>query len=326
MKGFINIILLILTIVFLVGAFNKSILSQPYIIAIFIISAACYFAGALHTILGYVLPFYTIDMEEYGKMTGLGVMLSGGCSFALSFLHAFIVSKFKYVQSMIWFFILAIICFIMTSIICLSLKEIVPKDSEQKRESGILEVFKNKDTYLLILPNFARGIAAGIMSVITVIAISENVLDDKTSSIVNVVMQIAMFVGNLMYIFTCKKISSKSWLLISTIGMCITFPLCLLGGNIWFFIIFFIAYLSRMVIDTVIPVLVTEIISKEQIGAYTSIRMLIFTGAQAVATLIISPMVGVIGYTGLLIFAAVMQAICGVGYYLCAYLKKKESK
>lgn len=316
----------VLTIVFLVGAFNKSILSQPYIIAIFIISAACYFAGALHTILGYVLPFYTIDMEEYGKMTGLGVMLSGGCSFALSFLHAFIVSKFNYVQSMIWFFILAIICFIMTSIICLSLKEIVPKDSEQKRESGILEVFKNKDTYLLILPNFARGIAAGIMSVITVIAISENVLDDKTSSIVNVVMQIAMFAGNLMYIFTCKKISSKSWLLISTIGMCITFPLCLLGGNIWFFIIFFIAYLSRMVIDTVIPVLVTEIISKEQIGAYTSIRMLIFTGAQAVATLIISPMVGVIGYTGLLIFAAVMQAICGVGYYLCAYFKKKESK
>ena len=81
-----------------------------------------------------------------------------------------------------------------------------------------------------------------------------------------------------------------------------------------------------MITDTAIPVLVAEIIPKEQMGAYTSIRMLIFTGAQAVATLIIQPIIGVLGYTGLLIFAAVMQAICGAGYFLCAHFKKKENK
>lgn len=315
----------VMAVVFLIGAINKGLLLKPYILIVFILSAACYFVGALHTVLGYVLPLLTIDMEEYGKMTGLGIMLSGGCSFALSFLHAFIVSKFNYVQAMVWFFILAIACFILTSVVCLSLKEIEPQNKEEKK-SGIVDVFKNKDTYLLILPNFARGLASGIMSVIAVIAISANIINDKTSAIVNVVMQIAMFAGNLLYIFTYKKLSSKVWLLMSTIVICVMFPLCLLGGQIWFFVIFFIAYLARMITDTAIPVLVAEIIPKEQMGAYTSIRMLIFTGAQAVATLIMQPIIGVLGYTGLLIFAAVMQAICGAGYFLCAHFKKKENK
>ena len=311
--------------IFLFGAIDKDILLKPYVIVVFIVGASTYFVGGLHIVLSYVLPFYTIDMEEYGKMTGLGVMLAGGCSFALSFLHAFIVSKFDYRQSMIWFFVLAIVCFILTSIICLSLKEIPPPKDENKK-SSIVDVFKNRDTYLLILPNFARGLAAGIMSVITVLAISSNIIDEKTSSIVNVIMQIAMFAGNLLYIFTYKKLSSKVWLILSTIGICVIFPLCLLGGKIWFFCIFFVAYLARMITDTAIPVLVAEIIPKEQIVAYTSIRMLIFTGAQAVATLIINPIVGVVGYTGLLIFAAIMQAICGVGYCMCAHFKKKEDK
>ena len=79
-----------------------------------------------------------------------------------------------------------------------------------------------------------------------------------------------------------------------------------------------------MVIDTSIPVVVTEIIPKNQIGAYTSIRMLIFTAAQAVATLIISPILEIIGHTGILIFAGAMQFICGFAYWQVAKSTSKS--
>ena len=85
-----------------------------------------------------------------------------------------------------------------------------------------------------------------------------------------------------------------------------------------FFCFFAVASFFRFVMDTAIPVIITEIIPKEQIGPYTSIRMLIFTGAQAVATLLISPLENAIGYTGVLIFAAVMLFICGITYYVVA--------
>ena len=94
-----------------------------------------------------------------------------------------------------------------------------------------------------------------------------------------------------------------------------------MGGNVWFLVLFFIAYLFRMIVDTAIPVVVTEIIPQNQIGAFTSIRMLVFTGAQAVATLIIMPIVEIVGYNGLMVFAVIMQAVCGVGYYLSARIK-----
>ena len=186
----------------------------------------------------------------------------------------------------------------------------------------MLAVFKNKDTYILFFPNFTRGLATGVMNVITVIAISVAIIDEKTSSIVNIIMQIAMFGGNIIYAVLYKKLSSRTILLISTIGCCVTLPLCIMQGMVGFFVMFFICYFFRMIIDTAIPVMVTEIIPQDQIGAFTSIRMLIFTGAQAVATLILTPIIGVIGYTGLLIFAAIMQFICGITYWAVA---KKRS-
>jgi MFS family permease len=279
--------------------------------------------GGIHIILGYCLPYFIIDMKEYGKMVGISTAFSGGVSFALSFVHTFCVAKFDYMQVTAWFFILAIVCFILTSIVCLSMKEMnVQVDSVKTKKVDVVDVFKNKDTYLLLLPNFARGLAAGIMNVIAVIGITKGILNEQTSSYVNIVMQVAMLVGNILYVVSCKKISSTTLLIISTIGMCGFLPFCIGKGMVWFLLLFFLAYLFRMICDTVIPVVVTEIIPLEQIGAYTSIRMLVFTGAQAVATLIIVPIVNVVGYTGLLIFAAIMQFLCGVMYYTVAKNKK----
>ena len=191
---------------------------------------------------------------------------------------------------------------------------------------NIIAVFKNKDTYLLLIPNFARGLATGVMGVIAVIGISTSILNEVSTAYVNIVIQVSLFLGNLFYVVFYKKFSSTNLLLISTIACAVFLPLCIQGGLIWFLIMLFIALFFRMVIDTLIPVVVTEIIPKNQIGAFTSIRMLVFTGAQAVATLIINPIVSVVGYNGLLIFTSIMQIICGLVYYFVAVKEKAKLK
>lgn len=191
-------------------------------------------------------------------------------------------------------------------------------NSEEREKSDVMAVFKNKNTYVLLLPNFTRGLAVGIFNVIATIAISTSILDETTSSYVNVILQIATLAGNLFFAFAYKKLSTKNVLLIATVGVCVSFPFSLELGVIGFFSCFAIASFFRFVTDTAFPVIITEIIPKEQIGPYTSIRMLIFTGAQAVATLLITPLKNAIGYTGVLIFATVMLLICGVTYYAVA--------
>ena len=314
----------ILTGVFLLGAINPELIKHGYVIAVFIVAGVSYVGVGLYTILSYCLPYYTIDMKDYGKMTGISTAIAGGTSFLVSLAYSLLLSKFSYMKTTAAFFVIAIACFILTSIVCASMRaktEEASADAQEKND--FIAVFKNKHTYILLIPNFVRGLAVGIFNVIATIAISTSILNETTSSYINVILQIATFAGNLFFAFAYKKFSTKNLLLFATLGVCISFPISLELGIIGFFWCFTIASFFRFVIDTAIPVVITEIIPKEQIGPYTSIRMLIFTGAQAVATLIITPLENSIGYTGVLIFATVMLFICGVTYYAVAKSVKK---
>lgn len=318
----------LLTGVFLMGAINPELIKHGYVIAVFIAAGISYVGVGLHSILSYCLPYYTIDMKNYGKMTGVSVAIAGGVSFLVSLAYSLLLSKFSYMKTTSAFFVIAIVCFILTSIVCASMRvKNVETNKEDREKNDVISVFKNKNTYILLIPNFVRGLSVGIFNVIATIAISMSILNETTSSYVNVILQIATFAGNLFFAFAYKKFSTKNLLLLATLGVCVSFPFSLEFGTIGFFCCFTIASFFRFVTDTAIPVIITEIIPKEQIGPYTSIRMLIFTGAQAVATLLITPLKNVVGYTGVLIFATIMLFICGVTYYAVAKgVKQNELK
>lgn len=316
----------LLTVVFLIGAINPELIKNGYVIAVFIAAGISYVGVGLYNILAYCLPYYTIDMKDYGKMTGISAAIAGGASFLVSLVYSLLLSKFSYMKTTAAFFVIAIVCFILTGIVCASMQV---KSAEANRAEGkgdVIAVFKNKHTYILLIPNFVRGLSVGIFNVIATIAISESILNETTSSYVNVILQIATFAGNLFFAFAYKKFSTKNVLLLATIGVCISFPFSLEFGVIGFFCCFTVASFFRFVTDTAFPVIITEIIPQEQIGPYTSIRMLIFTGAQAVATLLITPLENAVGYTGVLIFATVMLFICGVTYYAVAKSVKQPSE
>ena len=315
----------LLTCVFLIGAINVELIKNVYVVTVFIVASISYVGVGLYNILAYCLPYYTIDMKDYGKMTGISTAIAGGVSFLASLVYSILLSKFSYMKVTASFFLLSIVCFIITSIVCVSMGvKNTETIKENKEKNDFLAVFKNKNTYVLLIPNFTRGLAIGIFNVITTIALSMSILDETTSSYVNLILQIATFAGNLFFAFAYKKFSTKNLLLISTIGVCILFPFSLELGVVGFFCCFTVASFFKFVTDTAFPVIVTEIIPKEQIGSYTSIRMLIFTGAQAVATLIITPLNEAIGYTGVLIFASAMLLICGVMYYAVAKSVKQN--
>ena len=316
--------LIILTSVLLAGAINPELTKHGYVVAVFIAAGVSYVGVGLYTILSYCLPYYTIDMKDYGKMAGVSVAIAGGASFLMSLAYSFLLNKFSYMKTTAAFFVFAIICFILTSVMCASMRVKTAKLDKGMEKSDIVGVFKNKSTYILLIPNFARGLSVGIISVIATIAISAGILNETSSSYVNVILQVASFLGNMFYALTYKKLSTKRLLLFATIGVSLSFPFSLKLGVFGFFFVFAVASFFRFIIDTAIPVIITEIIPKEQIGAYTSIRMLIFTGAQAVATLLLIPLPNIIGYTGVLIFATVMLFICGITYYIVAKCVKKS--
>ena len=188
-----------------------------------------------------------------------------------------------------------------------------------------MAVFKNLDTYTLLFPNLARGLALGVFNVVAVMAVSTEVTDTAGASVVNVILQASSFAASLAFTFLYKKLGVENMLLVSTIGVVVTLPFILSFGFVAFLIILLICVFFRFIIDSAIPTAIVEIIPEKQMGAYSSIRMLVFTAGQAISSALVLPLVSVVGYTGVLILASVMQLICGVGHYVVVLLHKKKS-
>lgn len=309
----------------LVGALFPQIPRDIFVIAVFALAAIVNIMVGFYMVLSYCLPYELIDMKDYGSLMATCAMLLGGVSIAVSALYTFVISKFDYRGSMIAFWGAAALFFLFSTVTCLSMRELPDSGyADKKAERGdLIAVFKNRTTYYLLIPNFTRGIATGVMTSITVLAISAEILDTATASYVNIAMQIAMLLGNFLFSISCKWISTKTVILISTLGICASLPFSFLDGWVAFLIFFLIAYIFRIIIDTAIPVLITKIIPREQIGSYTSIRMLVFVAGQAVAPLLILPLSGAVGNTGVLIFTAVMQFICGAVYWWVAVRERQ---
>lgn len=314
-----------LFIVLIVGAILKEV-GIVYIILLFAVSIICYIGYGMHSIMSYVFPYKVLDMSDYGKITGIVGGLGGGVTFGVSIIHSLIISNFDYNVSSIIFFIIAIICSMFCSLKYFEMKEIVGNISTPTKKD-FAKVLKNKSLYLLLIPNFTRGITTGIVGVITVIAIARGIVDVTSSSYVNVITQLAILVGSFGFAFLCKKIKVRNLMLIGVLVVGALLPLTIIKNDIILFLTLYgIMYLFMIDVDTAIPVLVTEIIPEDEIGGYTSIRMMIFTAGTAIATLIITPIINLVGYVGLLIFASICLLICGIAYYITAIVcSRKQS-
>ena len=54
-----------------------------------------------------------------------------------------------------------------------------------------LTIFKNKKMYWLLIPNFVRGVATGIVGLLTVIGFSKGLLNKELSPYMNIALQVA---------------------------------------------------------------------------------------------------------------------------------------
>lgn len=293
------------------------------IIVLFSVSFLVYCVYGLQTVEAYRLPYSIMDIKDYGRVTGIVIGISGAICFVVSLLHTYLVTHFDFYNISIVFFVLSIVCCVGSAFSYFTMKERKILELKQQSAHRGLSVFKNKHTYWLLFPNFTRGFATGVVSLLTVIGFSKGLLNNNIAPYMNVALQVATLVGNLIFAFACRKVSSKKLLVIGTVFFCALLPLSILRGTtIDFIIIYALVQFFLIIINIAIPVLVTEIIPYEQIGAFTAIRMAVFTLGSTVASLLMDLLISGLGYMWLLILASFMQLLCGVGYYIVRKMTK----
>ena len=313
--------------ILMIAAINPAVVSGTFVGILFVVTMIVFGGMGMHNVLTYCLPYKLIDMADYGKLTGIGGAVSGAVTFLVSSLHTFVVSQFDYVGSMIWFFSVAGLAAIFEAVMYFTMKEL-PRDKADDLQksvdlSELVAVFKNPDTYYLLIPNFARGIALGVFNVLAIMAVGAGVTDAAGASSLNLILQLSSFGASVVFSVLYKKIKVEKMLLICTAFICVLLPFILSLGFIPFLVISLLALFFRFIVDSAIPVALVSIIPESQMGAYSSIRMLILTAAQAIAAILVLPLVSLVGYFGVLVIASALQLICGIGHYAVTVHREK---
>lgn len=252
--------------------------------AIALISGAIVFlAYGVYNVFCYKLPYFIIDMQQYGKISSISGSISGTISILLTFLISTLVKTFDYLAVMSVFFVIGIILCVVSASVCLSFQLHKPNVTQPTTESvSFKALFKLPVFYKLIPAHVIRGIGNGIITLAVVIGSHEKILNTQTATTAAFLVSVATVVGYLLYTLTENKLGTNGLLFFSGVLLAVTAPLCVCFGSLYLFFVFFtLNNLFNIIYGMAVPVIITKIVPFEMIGKYTSARMLLFTFGSA---------------------------------------------
>lgn len=315
-------LILVFTLLFFCLPFAQSIdvMVKFYVI----LAAGCItnVTGAVSGVLSYKIPYHIFDIAEYGDLSGKSGMVIGIAGAAVSALLAFFIKKYDYFIVMLCFLIFSAASFIASFFLIRSYKlytgnKIEDNDGDKKH----INIFTYKPFYILLIPNLLRAYSEGVALSAVTIGAFVNITDATSGAVMTTLAQIATLLGCFIFIVGLKKISVGKILLISSLGLAVCMPLMYtFNALLPFYVLYFFTYLFVILIQYSIPFAVTKIVDYDAIGQYTTSRMLLHVGGQALANFSVLWLVARLGVVTTMILSVLGQVICGVVYY--AYLVK----
>jgi len=277
-------------------------------------------ATGLRTVCEYKLPYYIYKRDEYGMITGICGAVGGVLSLALGALMSFLQTKCDYVNIMMIAFVIASFCMILTGVLTGMLRVISNCEEHMAREAEKVtfsQVFFHPLFKGLLIPNLLRGIAAGITSVLAIIALDLGVDETVAASMVSV-QSVANLFGCLIFSYVSKYISPRICTFWGSL-LFLAVPLLLITrSGIVFLILYAIIILGRTFVEYAVPATLLYTVPIEISGAYHAWRMILNNGGMLLGTLIAT----LVPTEVLLFFAAITQMFSGFTYLRFPPIKK----
>jgi len=267
-------------------------------------------------VLSYRLPYLIVDMKEYASLENINGIVSGVVSIAAGALISTMTLMFDFGRIMaVGFFVSILFC--VASFGLYNSMHIKNIPIEEKKNPFTLAKLMRKDFVYFYLPNFLRGLCMGLMNVIAVICMKNITTNESVLSFLVTILSVSSIVGCSVYQALRKKISTVQLYAACSVLMFILLPLMLLGrSSVVFCIIYFFVGMAYNIINIAGAVYITEFIGYEDIGMYTSVRLIVMTAAQAISGAFIGMLIDSVSSVLIVGICGACQLISGIFYYL----------
>lgn len=267
-------------------------------------------------VLIYKLPYLVVDIKNIAWIENNVSIIGGICSIAISFLISMLSVRYSYNSVMSVAFSISILLCVFSTIIILSMKE--NKNVEVKTsESFSFEKLKKKEFVYFYTPNLLRGMATGVINIISVICIKNITSNQAIVSGLVTLLSVSAIAGCFLYQLIKKKLTTVQVYVIFSVVMAVFLPLMLIGKSIYvFYITYFVVGMCFNIINVSGSVFATELMDFNDMGTYTSSRLILMTLGQTVAGVIISAVIDKVPSAVILIAGGFAQLISGLMYHL----------
>lgn len=305
--------------------------AAPAAVIVFALATAVNAIISVRVIFDYKLLCEVIDVADYSFYASVGGIINGAFSIAAGLILPLMYSLFDF-YSVTSAAVLCSSLFLVLAWAANSRLDLLPgseKDIPQSERksllktavSGISDVFRDGDFRRMIIPNFTRGLGAGILSMIPLLAVRcEAVAEENTSLIVGIT-NASVFLSCAVYA-ALRKVHMKASVLnfAGSLLFILIIP-SLTGGFAAFAVFYFIAYAGYNVVSYAIPDIVYNTVSEDIISAYNTWRMAFTTFGIVISTAVIG---AVMSLTSGMVIAAVSAVLMLIT--CAAYLKNYRKR
>lgn len=267
-------------------------------------------------VLTYRLPYFIIDMKDYAKIENNNVMISGAFSILISGAITFLSAIFPFRAIMATGFVLSIVFCLCSSwlVKSMKIKNEFPESAKQKKFM-LHKLWEHKFRYFYA-PNFFRGIAAGLMGVMTVVCMKEITSNASVISGLTTIASVASIIGCALYQVLRNRLKTAALYLLSSILLFLFLPITLTGRSVGIFCIcFFFLYIALNIINVSGAIYASEIVRYNEMGTYTSVRLITMTLGQAVANYAVVAAMDYMPTVLILTVCGLAQLASGIMYY-----------
>ncbi len=273
------------------------------------------FAG-FSGILFFRMLYIVADPKDFSRLESNNSILCGVFSIAVSGTVSLLSAWIDFRTIMTVGFFVSALFSIGVSLALNSLRPrsgFAPAQAKRFRPSILLR----RDFRFFYLPNFLRGLGNGLMGLMVVVCLKAVSSDTVVVSGLTAISSVAAVVGAWLFGALRKKADTALLYAGCSLLMCLLLPLMVAGSSIPVFCsLYFIiscAYYSNNIAGALYP---TEYVPYEDIGAYTSVRLIVMTLGQAVAGYIVPELLEVLPAMLLLALVGTAQLVSGL-LFLC---------
>jgi len=280
----------------------------------------------LRNIFDYKLPYLILHMKDYGTVLSVSGILLYAVGIGCSLLLKWLLDRndyFTVMTPMLWICAAFAAAASFTQLLLRPHRTSIEGNADTTAPViSIWKLLRSSRFTVLALPNFLRGITTGIISCAALFAAYDYRMPASDLTLLTTAANTASLIGNLIFLFFSLRKSVRFPCLLGC-AITVLFPLtvCFPSANSFLFL-YFIIQIGQILANGTIPVLITQFVPYDEIGAYTSLRMMITNAGSAIGSAVVGMLIGVIPSVWFYIAAAVFQLICGVVYVV--YHKKHK--